>query len=294
MKQFCKKHIGFFVIGIIAIALTSNLLTGFVQGFFMKYGVAYYLSEAVCKCGISTIALCLMIKWGYTGKTSFKKMTTGFALGLLFILFLAPNIITLVLINPLLFEIQWPRLIALTLAMFSIGLLEESAIRGVVLPLLCEKWKEKKHPYVKAAFFSSLLFACIHLNWSVRYFLTHRSLPWEYLSGNLYQVYYTFCFGILAAGICMYCQSILSLVFWHGLCDLAANLIYGILPVKTLENYIFSGGLSLQNVFDKYGIMKGCSFGAEIVYSSINILFLMVGVYLIWKAEKQWNSSYKK
>ena len=92
----------------------------------------------------------------------------------------------------------------------------------------------------------------------------------------------------------MYCQSILSLVFWHGLCDWAANLIYGILPVKTLENYIFSGGLSLQNVFDKYGIMKGCSFGAEIVYSSINILFLVVGVYLIWKAEKQWNSSYKK
>lgn len=69
-------------------------------------------------------------------------------MGHLFILFMAPNLIPLVLINPILFQLQWVRLIALILAMFSIGLSEEVMIRGVLLPLLCEKWKEKKHPIV--------------------------------------------------------------------------------------------------------------------------------------------------
>ena len=289
MKQFCIKHTGIFFIFVIVIALTSNLLTGFLQGFFTKYGVAYYLSEAACKYGISAIALCLMVKWGYTQKSDAKKIATEFGLGLLFILFLAPNIISLVMINPILFQVRWAHLIALALAMFSVGLLEESAIRGVVLPLLCEKWKEKKFTYFKAAFVSSLLFACIHLNWSVRYFLTYGSLSWEYLSGNLYQVYYTFCFGILAAGICMYFRSIVPLVFWHGLCDVASHLVYGILPLNTVENY--TAELSLQNVFDKYGIWEGCSFGAEIVNTFVNVLFLVVGVYLICKAEKERNSS---
>ena len=291
MKELCKKHTVIFFICIIVVALSGNLFIGFMQSFFTNYGVAYYLSEAVYKYGISVVGLYIMVKWGYTGKSNFKKIMTGFAWGCLVILFMAPNLIPLVLINPILFQLQWARLIALILAMFSIGLSEEVMIRGVLLPLLCEKWKEKKHPYVRAALVSSLLFACLHLSWSVRCFLAYRSLPWDFLSGNLYQVYFTFCFGILAAGICMYCRSLWPLVFWHGLGDLSAYLMYGILPFKTLENYAVSGGLTLQNVFDTYGIFPGCSFGAEIVHTFINLLFLLVGVYLVRKAEKEWISN---
>ncbi len=289
MKEFCKKHTLIFFICIMGFALSVNLLTGFVQSFFTNYGVGYYLSEAVCKYSVSAVALCIMVKWGYTKRSNAKNIVKGFMLGMLFILFLAPNVVSLVLINPILFQLQWTRLVALLLAMFSIGLMEEAAIRGVVFPLLCEKWKEKKHPYVKAAFVSSMLFACIHLSWSVREFLTYGRVSWDFLSDNLYQVYFTFCFGILAAGICVYCRSIVPLVFWHGLCDVAGYLVYGILPLNTVENY--TAELSLQNVFDKYGILEGCSFGAEIVHTFINVLFVVVGVLFICRAEKERNSS---
>ena len=87
----------------------------------------------------------------------------------------------------------------------------------------------------------------------------------------------------------MYCRSIWPLIFWHGLCDVASHLVYGILPLNTVENY--TAELSLQNVFDKYGILEGCSFGAEIVHTFINVLFVVVGVLLIQKAEKERNSS---
>lgn len=285
MKEFMKKHTLLFVVLVAVFALCTNLITGFVQSFFSNNLTMSYLAEAVCKYGISFVPLCMMVKWGYTKKSNKKKIAVGFAIGALLILFGVPNVLPLVLVNPILFKMQWGLLLAITLAMFSVGLLEESAIRGVVLPLLCEKWQDKKKVYWKAAVVSSLLFACIHLNWSVRYFLTYGTLTWEYFSGNLYQVYYTFCFGMLAAGVTIYAKSILPMVFWHGMCDLSAAIVYAILPLNTVENYNNSSILTLQNVFNTYGIFTGCKFGAEIVLGIIDLLFIVIGVVLIKKAE---------
>ena len=287
MKDFCKKHTGIFILFVVVFALFTNLITGFVQSFFTENAIMYYLAEAVCKYSISIIPAWLMIKWGYTGKSDKSRLAKGFALGMIFILFAAPNIIPLLLVNPILFKVQWALLLALTLAMFSIGLLEEAALRGVVLPLLCEKWQDKKNVYWKAAVVSSLLFGCIHLNWSVRYFLTYGTLSWDYLSGNLYQVYYTFCFGILAAGVAIYTRSILPMVFWHGICDLSAAIVYGILPLNTVENYNNNNILTLQNVFNTYGIFAGCKFGVEIILGIINLLFIVIGAVLIKKGENR-------
>lgn len=254
MKQFFKQHTWLFALLVVMIALASNLLTGLMQNFFTEHGIGYYLAETGCKYGISIIPICMMVKWGYTGKSNCKKILMGLLMGALSILFCVPNILPLILINPILFKAQWLVLTALILAMFSIGLLEECAVRGVVLPLLCEKWREKKNPYLRAAIASSLIFACIHLNWSVRYFLTHQTLSLDYLSGNLYQVYYTFCFGIL--------------------------------PTKTIENYNTQGTLSIQNVFDTYDLFGGCDFAEEIVCGIINLLFVVIGLILIKKVEK--------
>lgn len=287
MKEFMKKHTLLFVVLVAAFALCTNLITGYVQNFFSNNLTMFYLAEAVCKYSISFVPLCIMVKWGYTKKSNKKKIAVGFAIGALFILFGAPNVLPLVLVNPILFKVQWALLLALTLAMFSVGLLEEAAIRGVVLPLLCEKWKDKKNVYWKAAVVSSLLFGCIHLNWSVRYFLTYGTLSWDYLSGNLYQVYYTFCFGILTAGVTIYTKSILPMVFWHGICDLSAAIVYGILPLNTVENYNNNNILTLQNVFNTYGIFAGCKFGVEIILGIINLLFIVIGAVLIKKAENR-------
>ncbi len=46
--------------------------------------------------------------------------------------------------------------------------------------------------------------------------------------------------------------------------------------------------LSLQRVFDKYGILSGLNLGAELVLSMINLLFVIIGIILILKAEKKY------
>lgn len=289
MKNFCKKHTLIFFVFTIVFALFSNLITGFLQAPFKNNLAVAYLLEAVFKCSISIIPITLMIKWGYTKKANKKQVAIGFLLGAILLLFMAPNLIPLVLVNSILFDAQWGIIFAIVLACFGIGLMEESAIRGVILPLLCEKWKDKKHFYLKAALVSSLLFACIHLNWSVHYFLEHGTLSFDYFMGNMYQVYYTFCFGLLAAGITIYTRNILAMVFWHSLCDVSAFIIYGILPYASIEFYYRYDKLTLQNVLNTYGILPGCSFGAQIVLGLINLLFLVVGVILIKKAEKKFS-----
>ncbi len=41
--------------------------------------------------------------------------------------------------------------------------------------------------------------------------------------GRLYQVYYGFCFGMLAAGVTLYAKSIIPMVIWHSLVDVSAH-----------------------------------------------------------------------
>ena len=84
----------------------------------------------------------------------------------------------------------------------------------------------------------------------------------------------------------MYTRSILPMVFWHGMSDISAFIIYGILPYATLQSYFKKNTLTMQNVFDTYGILEGCNFGAELVIGMINLLFIVIGVLLIIKAEK--------
>ena len=161
--------------------------------------------------------------------------------------------------------------------------MEEAGIRGVFLPLLCERWSGKKYAYTKAAIVSSFAFGCIHLNWSVRYLLTNGNLPLDQLLGNLYQVYYTFCFGIFATGVTIYTRSIIPMVFWHGICDLVAFLPNGLYPQRTLEYFIQKNWGTLQYVLDRCGI----AMPEEVIHGLINLVLLLVGFLLIRKAERE-------
>ena len=282
MKKFCKQHIGIFVIGLFVCALSSNLITGFLQNMFAGNIVQYYWIEAVCKYVIAALPLTLMVKWGYIGKSNAKKIGLGFLIGAVLILFCLPNIIPFMFIDSMYMIVSWKTVFAIFMACFAIGLMEEAGIRGVFLPLLYEKWSEKKHAYTKAAIVTSLVFGCIHLNWNVRYLLVNGVLPLDQLLGNLYQVYYTFCFGIFTAGVTIYTRSILPMVFWHGMCDLAARFPNGLYPQSTLEYFVQKNWGTLQFVLDKFGIVV-----PEVVFHAmIDLILLIVGFLLIRKVEK--------
>ena len=68
---------------------------------------------------------------------------------------------------------------------------------------------------------------------------------------------------------------------------MAAFIRYGILPANTIKNY--SATLSLQKVFVTYGILAECNFAEEMVCALINLLFVVAGLVLIKKAEKNRN-----
>ena len=283
MKKICREYIGIFIIGLFIFALSSNLITGFLQNMLARDIVQNYWIEAICKYVIALLPLFLMIKWGYVGKSNIKKIGIGFLIGAVLILFCIPNIVPFMFLDSVYMLVNWKAVFAIIAASFAIGLMEEAGIRGVFLPLLYEKWSEKKHAYTKAAIITSLVFACIHLNWSVRYLVVNGTLLLEQLLGNLYQVYYTFCFGIFAAGVTIYTRSILPMVFWHGICDLTAFLPNGLYPQSILNYFRQKNWGTLQAVFDKYGI----AMLEEVIHGLINLILLLVGFLLIQKAEKK-------
>ena len=283
MKKFCEKHIGFFVLGLLVFGLCSNLITGFCQGMFAKDIAQYYWIEAVCKYVIAILPLILMVKWGYVRKSNIKRIGKGFLIGAMLILFCLPNVLPLLFIDSTYLIVDWNAVCAIAFSSLAIGLMEEAGIRGVFLPLLYEKWHGKKHAYMKAAIVSSLVFGCIHLNWSVRYLLANGNLPLDQFLGNLYQVYYTFCFGIFAAGVTIYTRSILPMVFWHGICDLAAFIPNGLYPQRTLEYLGQKNWLSLHYVLDTCGI----AIHEEWIYILINLVLVVVGFILIRKVERE-------
>jgi len=283
MKKFCIKHTVIFCVAIMIIAVLSNLFTGFMQNTYATNLTSYYLIEAVAKYAFAVIPLLCMIKFGYIKKCNMKRMLTGFGIGAFLIVFCAPNLALFTLVVPSHFSVNWGVVFCIVLASFAIGLMEEAAMRGVVLPLLCEKWQNKKHTYWMAAIVSSLLFASAHLNWSLRYFITNRKLPLEELMGNLYQVLYTFCFGFFAAGLVMYGQSIWPIVFWHGVCDLSVFIPDGIVSRIAMVFFYQRDTISFQKVLDNYGI----PLGEVAVQGIINVLLLTVGFLLIRKVERE-------
>lgn len=291
MKDFCKKHTAIFILGIIFIALFSNLMTGFLQSFFPEYQVMYYLVEAILKFGISAGLIFLMAKWGYIQKTSKKNIVLGFSLGAILLVFMAPNLIPFIYVNPILFDAHWVTILAIFLAALSIGFMEETAMRGTLLPFLCEKWKDKKHFYLKAALASSVLFGCMHYTWSIRQIVTYGKLPLGDFLGNSYQVFYCICFGLFAAGVALYTRNIIGLIVWHGLCDFVAFIEYGILPLASIEYYDRQGLFTLEYVLYKLGITQGPGLLALLIDSMINLLLVIVGIILILKAEKKYIKS---
>ena len=291
MKNFCKKHTIIFTLGIICIALFSNLMTGFLQSFFPEYQVMYYLVEAILKFSISVGLIFLMFKWGYLQKTNKKNIALGFLLGSILLIFMAPNLIPFVYVNPILFDVQWGTVLSIFLAALSIGFMEETAMRGTLLPFLCEKWKDKKHFYLKAALASSVLFGCMHYTWSIRQLITYGNLPLDEFLGNSYQVFYCICFGLFAAGVALYTRNIIGLVLWHGLCDFVVFIEYGILPLASIEYYDRQGLFTLEYVLYKLGITQGPGLWALLIDSMINLLLVIVGIILILKAEKKYIKS---
>ena len=91
---------------------------------------------------------------------------------------------------------------------------------------------------------------------------------------------------ILTAGVAVHAKSIWPVVFWHGICDFGAFIVNGLIPQVSLNYFYEKNILSLQNVLNTYNILQRFKYGEELIHGCINLIFLIVGILLIRKAEK--------
>jgi len=229
--------------------------------------------------------LWLMRKWEFFQKTNVKYLFCGMLLGIPVILDIMLNLLPLCLIPSSLFRVQWITAGTVFLACIGIGLYEEVLFRGILMQLLWEKWSGKKYCAIKSAVVNSLLFAVMHLLWLISFYIYYGTIPAAEILRRCHQVYYTFCFGMLASAVTMYSKSILPMVIWHGCNDLSAFISVGILPIESFQHYFVNRGISWTTFFIKMGILRKPwqQWSFSII---VNMISLIVGILIILRVQK--------
>lgn len=285
--NFGEKHIILFIILMMCCVLLNNIVTSAVTAPFEKDITTFYLMLALCKYVTALLPLFLMARWKLTQKTRIWNFLAGFLSGVPCLIMMAENLLPLTLINPMLFQVQWLSVAVIFLACFGVGLMEEAGCRGVLLPLLCRKWSAIPNGYMKAALLSSGLFACTHIIWIVNALVFRGSVSLAECLGRLYQVYYAFCFGMLAVGVTLYAKSIIPMVIWHSLVDVSAFIDRGVLPWTTYQYYYDTVSIGFDKVLIQMGILKRTGAAYWGVVAGLDAILLIAGICLIIKSQKR-------
>lgn len=287
-ENFWEEHIVLLIILMMGCVLLNNIITSAVTAPHEKDIVVFYLLMALCKYITALLPLFLMARWKLMQKKRIRDILAGFLFGAPCLIPIMGNLLPLTLINPMLFKVQWLSAAAIFLAFLGVGLMEEAGCRGVLLPLLYRKWSATPNGYMKAALFSSGLFACTHFVWIINGLLFHGSVSLAECMGRLYQVYFAFCFGMLAAGVTLYAKSIIPMVIWHSLIDVSAFIDKGVLPWTTYQ-YYFGGTapIGLDTVLIRMGILKRAGVAYWILEIGLNAVLLISGIILTKKSQKR-------
>ena len=285
VKDFMQKHIFLFIILILVCAFLNNIVTSFVTAPFEDSVPAAHLSQALCKYITALLPLALMFKWGLVQKTSGRKVLLGILLGIPNVLLIAEHLLPFSLISPASYKVLWLSVLAIIAAYFGVGLMEEAAFRGVLLPLLCEKWSGRKNSCMKAALFSSALFGFAHLSWIINALVFHGTVSMIECLGRLYQVYYAFCFGMLCAGITLCTKSIIPVVIWHALVDISAAIGQGVLYPTVYQYYFELYPIGFDTLLVQKGIVQDASLLSWVLPIGMDAVLLVAGILMVRKSE---------
>lgn len=163
---------------------------------------------------------------------------------------------------------------------FATGVMEEFGIRGVLLPILIQKWGGTKNAVIKAVWTTSIVFGLLHGIDLISYFIKNGSLSSEYIIVKLFHILYTVMFGVFAGALVVYTKSIWGIIVIHALHDIISSVEFVI--VKPLV----AGQLSFANGMETLvGANSFLSSGyASIVFACIfEIPAFCVGIILLKK-----------
>lgn len=84
----------------------------------------------------------------------------------------------------------------------------------------------------------------------------------------------------------MYSGSMIPMMIWHSVVSISAFLVHGLMSDVMYRYYMEKNLLTMQNVFETYGILSNVENGYAIYFYMINILVLVVGIMLVYRVEK--------
>lgn len=287
VKEFMRRHIILFVVLMLICILFNNIATTFVTAPFEDSVTVSHLLLALCKYTMALIPLFLMVRWGFVQKSGVRSVLAGLLLGIPSVLLIAGNLLPFALISPASYKVQWLPVLAIVFAYFGVGLMEEAACRGVLLPLLYEKWAGRENGRMKAALVSSALFGCAHLGWIVNALVFTGTVSVVECLGRLYQVYYAFCFGMLCAGVTLCVKSMIPVMIWHSLIDISAAIGQGILYPSTYQYYFELNPVGLDTVLMQKGIVQDAGILSWALPIGVDALLLIVGIILVRRSGRR-------
>lgn len=287
-KQKAIKYIGLFSIVVVVGSLIFSYITYKMEYIFEDNIIERSILTAVGKYTISFLLLFLMIKWNLFSyfRTNKKRLISIIFCGFPFMFDIVSNLVLLRLVPANLIEINMVAVVTILLLEVGTSCVEEFSMRGILYPLLCEKWKKNNNGMLKAAFVISAIFGLLHISWIVFKLFVIGEVSSNEIIRCIYQILHTFCAGILFSGIIVYSGNLILAIIWHALVDISAYLYRGMISEMTYLFYIKD--YTWINVLQQDGILLFLK-NQNLFYITciiINFIYLFVGIILIRKGEK--------
>jgi membrane protease YdiL (CAAX protease family) len=150
------------------------------------------------------------------------------------------------------------------LSTMAVGIAEELAFRGTILPLLIISFANRKQPILKSAILSSLMFGLVH-------FINLFSQP-ENSIGIISQVFFATAIGVFFCGLMVRTENILIPCILHA-----------------LVNFSFGAGELKQTIEETSTINESSVINLDsLIPTTIFFLFIFIGgVYMILKTDEK-------
>ncbi|MDO5519277.1 MAG: CPBP family intramembrane metalloprotease [bacterium] len=227
-------------VSILTIAIGLFLCNFIGRQFSVHTTNARYIRDMIPRVGVSILLIGGMRLFYPRLELGFhlKGMGKGLLLSIVMLIYIVENFVSGSRVDaPIDFsKITIVNYILCFFANMSVGLFEEVLLRGTVLNIMNEQWKNRKHGPYAAVGASSLLFGLAHF---LNYFNGSN-----YLNPTIAQVFYATFIGLFMASVYLKSGNLWLVIILHGLFDFAAEFWELVTPTTNISKV----DISIANV----------------------------------------------
>jgi len=234
--------------GILLPLAGSSIAARFLEGIILQVGVGLILVDGIVKLGLRTQA-------GFTLPRQWRALWLVWPLAGIAVLNLSP-----LLDGSLTIDTSRPGLIALYICLvLSIGFLEETLGRGLILSVILRKWGTTRQGIYRAMFVSGAIFGIFHI-----FNLCVGRLPFL---ANMTQIIYSFFFGVIFAACLLRNNAIWPVIIMHAAIDFGGDMLRDI---------------SIGDVAQTAAVTNS-TFGEAAISILITLPLLLYGIFILRK-----------